>query len=87
MVKKKKPEPDVFYGPFILISRICGETPGEYRSRRDDEFSALKNRYPGAVEDREEMPGGVLLWHDGRHVGYASNHGMIVEKTNPKIRR
>ena len=87
MAKKKKVEEQPsFYSPFILISRICGEGPTEYRNRRADEFSALKNRYPGAIEDHNEMPSGVLLWWEGRYVGYASKQGMTIEKKNPKRR-
>ena len=81
---KKKTEEYVGFHPFILISRIAGEGPAEYDKRRFEEFSALKNRYPGAIEDPNEMPGGVLLWHNGRYVGYASNHGLVAEKKNPK---
>ena len=82
----KKKQEQISFGPFILISRICGEGPAEYSKRRFEEFTALKNRYPGAIEDPNEMPGGVMLWYEGRYVGYASNHGLTVEKTNPKRR-
>ena len=76
------------YGPFILISRICGETPAEYQKRAYDEWNQLKNRHPGWVEDTESMVNGTILWHEGRHVGYISMMGIRPEpKPLPKHRR
>jgi hypothetical protein len=34
------------------------------------------------------MKGGTLVWWEGKHIGYFSDHGMITEKKNPKnVRR
>lgn len=73
---------------FILCSRICNETSSEYVKRRADEYTQLTNTHPGFQLDHETMKGGTLVWWEGKHIGYFSDHGMITEKKNPKnVRR
>jgi hypothetical protein len=69
---------------FVLCSRMCNETPGEYAKRRFEEYKRLTTSHPGYLEDRTAMESGVLIWWEGQHIGYFSNQGLVAEKKNPK---
>jgi len=58
--------------PFMLVSRVAGETSGDYEKRRHAEMVKTRILFPRVVEDWNKVPSGVVFVDQGVDVAYFS---------------